>query len=96
MQEQVNPMRSATEIRYDAAPVFREQHGEGRLTRMVEQQVAKLPSGAFLVGSMGSMIASLAFELAGQRKPSRFIGLWVGPLLSMGIYIKLLKLLGAR
>ncbi|HEY2031351.1 MAG TPA: hypothetical protein VGH20_19305 [Myxococcales bacterium] len=96
MRDEVNPMHSTKEIPYQAAPVFREEHGEGRLTRMVEQQVAKLPSGAFLVASMGSLAASLALEVTGQRRPSRFVGLWVGPLLSMGIYIKLLKLLGAR
>jgi hypothetical protein len=55
---------------------------------VVEHQAAKLPSGAFLVLSRASMTASLAFELLGRRRMSRFVGLWPGPLLSMGIYVK--------
>jgi hypothetical protein len=58
--------------------------------------VAKLPSGAFLASSMAAVVTSLALELGRKSKPAHFIGLWVGPLLSMGIYIKLVKLLGAR
>lgn len=84
------------EIPYEAAPVFREEHKEGRLTRVIEQQAAKLPSGAFLVASIAAMAASAWFELTNQRRASRFVGQWAGPLLSMGIYTKLVKTMGAR
>jgi hypothetical protein len=96
MRQETNPAATAREIPYETAPVFREEHAEGRLTRVVEQQAAKLPSGAFLVMSLASMTASLALELLGRRRMSRFVGLWPGPLLSMGIYTKLVKSFGAR
>ncbi len=89
----VNP---AAELSYETAPVFREEHAEGRITRVVEQQAAKLPSGAFLLASLGAMALSLSLEIAGQQRASRFIGLWPAPLLSMGIYVKVVKVLGAR
>lgn len=87
---------TASEIVYQAAPVFRAEHGETRLTRLVEQQAAKVSSLIFLASAIGAMVASLAFELAGRRKVSRFIGLWPGPLLTMGVYNKLVKTFGAR
>ena len=46
--------------------------------------------------AIGAMAASLAFELAGRRRISRFIGLWPGPILTMGVYEKLVKTFGAR
>ena len=96
MRTEVNPASGRTEIPYETAPVFREEHREGRVTRLVEQQAAKLPSGAFLIAALASMAASMAFELAGQRRWGRFIGHWPGPLLSMGVYTKLVKTFGAR
>jgi hypothetical protein len=96
MGAEVNPASEQPTIPYRAAPVFREEHGEGRLTRVIEQQAAKLPSGVFLVFAIASMTASLVLELSGQRRASRFVGLWPAPLLSMGIYTKIVKELGAR
>ena len=96
MGVQVNPASEQPTIPYQAAPIYREEHAEGRVTRVIEQQAAKLPSGLFLVASRAAMMASLTLELAGRRRASRFVGLWPGPLLSMGIYTRLVKVLGAR
>ena len=105
MQLEVNPAakeaargatRPGSEIPYEAAPVFREEHKEGRLTRVIEQQAAKLPSAAFLVAALAAMAASILFEVTGRRRAARFVGQWPGPLLSMGIYTKLVKTLGGR
>lgn len=96
MAEDVNPASEASEIAYQAAPVFRAEHGEGRLTRLVEQQAAKVPSDMFLFLALASMATSLGLELVGRRRPSRFIGMWPGPLLVMGVYTKLVKTFGAR
>lgn len=96
MGMQVNPASEQPAIPYEAAPIFREDHAEGRVTRVIEQQAAKLPSGLFLVASLSAMVASLSLELLGRRRASQFVGLWPGPLLSMGIYTKMVKVLGAR
>ena len=93
---EVNPASEASEIVYRSAPVFRAEHGESRITRLVEQQSAKVSSVIFLVVATASMAASLAFELAGNRRVSRFVGMWPGPILTMGIYNKLVKTFGAR
>lgn len=77
-------------------PVVRPEHAEGDIARLIEQQAAKLPSHWFLFAAVGSMCASLGLELGGQRRASRFIGMWPGPLLVLGVYNKLVKTLGTR
>jgi hypothetical protein len=42
------------------------------------------------------MAASFGLELAGQRRVSRFIGMWPAPLLVMGVYNKMVKTFGPR
>jgi hypothetical protein len=96
MHPQENPESDVSEIVYRAAPVFRAEHGESRLTRLVEQQSVKMSSVLFLWAALAGMSASLLLELAGRRRASRFIGLWPGPLLTMGVYNKLVKTFGAR
>jgi hypothetical protein len=96
MAIEVNPASEASEVVSQAALVRRVEHGEGAVTRLIEQQSAKVSSHLFLLLSIGSMVASLGFELAGNRRVSRFIGMWPGPLLTMGVYNKLVKLIGAR
>ena len=46
MGVQVNPASEQPTIPYQAAPIYREEHAEGRVTRVIEQQAAKLPFGA--------------------------------------------------
>ena len=79
-----------------AAPVFRAAHAEGDLARVIEQQAAKLPSDWFLVAAFAAMGASLALELSGRQRASRFVGQWPAPLLIMGVYNKLVKTVGTR
>jgi limonene-1,2-epoxide hydrolase len=96
MDSRVNPVSERSEIVYEAAPVFRAEHGESRTTRLVEQQSAKMSSVVFLAAALAAMSASLLLELTGRRRASRFIGMWPGPLLTMGVYNKLVKTFGAR
>ena len=96
--DDVNPLRSETRetIVPAAAPVQRAEHGENLLTRMIEHQTAKIPSMFFLIASMGTMALSIALELNGRSRASRFTGMSVGPLLTMGLYNKMVKMFGAR
>lgn len=96
MDPDVNPASEASEIVYEAAPVFRAEHGESRLTRLVEQQSAKVPSVWFLFVGLGAMAVSLGLHAAGRTRASQFVGMWPGPLLIMGVYNKLVKVFGAR
>lgn len=84
------------ESEYESSRVVRDQHAEGMLTRLIEQQTAKLPSDFFLWSAFGSMGLSLYLELSGRHQTSRFIGMWAPSLLIMGLYNKLIKLTGSR
>lgn len=64
------------------------------MTRVIEQQTAKIPSDVFLAASLGVMAICAGFELRGNERMSRFFGMWVAPLLVMGVYNKLVKTLG--
>lgn len=96
MEADVNPAAAASEKMYESAPVVRLEHRESRLTRLVEQQAAKVPSAVFLMAALVAMATSVAFELVGRRKASRFVGMWPGPILVMGVYNKLVKTFGGR
>ena len=92
----VNPARAATSVSIDASPVVRSEHREGTLARMIEQQTAKVPSDLFLMSALSAMGVSLVTELQGRQRISRFVGMWVAPLLIMGLYNKLVKQFGSR
>lgn len=87
----VNPA-AGFRIPRSVAPLIREEHDEGTLTRMIEQQTARVSSDVFLFLALATMGASLALELAGRTRWSRFIGMWPPNLLIMGVYNKLVKL----
>ncbi len=72
-----------------------EEHREGRIARTIEQQTAKLPSDTFLWAALGAIGGSLAFQIAGKKATSNFIGQWVPTLLVLGLYNKMVKLLGS-
>jgi hypothetical protein len=91
----VNPAAEAS-MTPAPAPVLRPEHAEGELARLIEQQTAKIPSHWFLIAAVGAMGLSLALELSGRRRGSRFVGQWPAPLLIMGMYNKLVKTLGTR
>jgi hypothetical protein len=91
-EPEVNPMRDReVEELYQPARRATARHAEGTLTRIVEEQTAKIPSAVFLVISLGTMVASAALEFAGRTRWSRFFGMWVPSLLTMGVYNKIVK-----
>ena len=92
----VNPARAAAASVIASVPVVRCEHREGTLARMIEQQTARIPSDLFLLASLTSMAVSFGAELQGRQRISRFVGMWVAPLLLMGVYNKLVKTLGPR
>jgi hypothetical protein len=96
VEPDVNPAASESRQSYEAAPVVRAEHAESSFTRLIEQQTAKVPSHVFLFVAFCAMGSSLALELARRRNASRFVGMWVAPLLVMGVYNKLVKTLWPR
>ena len=95
-EKDVNPAAEESMGVYRPAPVLRDVHEESELTRLIEQQAARIPSHYFLVGALGAMAASIAFEVSGNERMSRFVGMWAPTLLITGVYNKLVKTLGTR
>ena len=94
--KKVNPAAHETLEVYRPAPVRRDVHEESEITRVIEQQAARIPSHYFLVGALGAMAASIAFEVAGNERMSRFVGMWAPTLLITGVYNKMVKTMGTR
>lgn len=95
--QDVNPAASiSVQEPHTSAPVRRNEHREDSLTRVIEQQAAKIPSAFFLISALGALGLSVAFELAGKPRASRFVGIWAPTLLITGVYNKLVKTLGPR
>lgn len=92
----VNPAAIESLKVYDPAPVRRAEHAESSFTRLIEQQTAKIPSHYFLFGAIASMGISVAFEIAGNERMSRFTGMWAPTLMIAGVYNKLVKEIGVR
>lgn len=66
---------------------------EGKLTREIEAQTAKIPSISFLTLAAASMGLSAFTTLVLKNRPmGNFFGLWVPSLLVVGIYNKLVKI----
>lgn len=90
-----NPMSERSpDDTYRPAARAHPSHSEGTLTRVLEQQTAKIPSSFFLVSALSAMLASAVFEARGQHTLSRFVGMWAPTLLVAGIYNKLVKTFG--
>ena len=96
MRTETNPQHLPDQSDYNAAPVLRPEHSEPDITRVIEQQAAKIPSHVFLVMSVSAMAASLGLALTGRERGSRFIGMWAPTLLIMGVYNKLVKITGSQ
>ena len=84
-----------TETRPTNTRQLAEQQTEGRVAKAIEQQTAKLPSDLFLWAAGASMLGSLALKLARRDRDSEFVGLWVPSFLLLGVYNKIVKVLGS-
>jgi hypothetical protein len=92
----VNPAAEKSLDVYLPAPVVRDEHGEDRLTRLVEQHAAKVPSSWFLLAALGALGAAAVLELRGHERGGRLVAMWAPALLIAGVYNKLVKALGTR
>jgi hypothetical protein len=72
-----------------------EQHSEGMVARVIEEQTAKLPSDIFLWAAGGSIIGSLLLQFSGRKEESVFVGQWAPTFLILGLYNKLVKVAGS-
>src|SRR5947209_6045376 len=94
-QQQQHPQQQQQHPQHQQEQPRREEHSEGTIARMIEQQTAKLPSDLFLWAAGGSIAASLILQFAGRKHESLFVGQWAPTLLILGLYNKLVKLAGS-
>ena len=71
------------------------EHAEGVLARTIEQQTAKLPSDTFLWLAGGSIATSLTLKIMGRDRDAQFVGQWAPTFLILGLYNKIVKILGS-
>lgn len=73
-----------------------EDHAEGKATKTIEMQTAKIPSGVYLNLAIGSMVLSAALATSTKRRDlANFVGLWAPSFLMLGIYNKIVKVQGS-
>jgi hypothetical protein len=71
------------------------EHEEGMVARAIEQQTARLPSDVFLWLAVGSIAASATLKMLGRDKDAIFVGQWPPTFLILGLYNKIVKVLGS-
>lgn len=69
---------------------------EGRATKATESVTAKLPSGSYLTAAVAAMIASAVLQVVGKQRLSLFVGQWAPSILIMGLYNKLVRVVGSE
>lgn len=69
-------------------------HKEGKVAEMLEEQTAKIPSDVYLWAAIGSMALSAGLFMAGKKHAGIFFGQWTSSLLIIGLYNKLVKVEG--
>jgi len=72
-----------------------QQHSEGALAKIIEQQTAKLPSDIFLWAAGASILCALTLKFQGRKNDALFVGQWASPFLLLGIYNKIVKVAGS-
>jgi len=69
---------------------------EGQITKMIESQTSRVPSGTYLTIGIGAMAASLLLMIVRQKNLANFVGQWVPTILIVGLYNKLVKQRGSE
>ncbi|MGE0869204.1 MAG: hypothetical protein AB7P03_11600 [Kofleriaceae bacterium] len=68
---------------------------EGKTTKAIERATMRIPSGTFLILAGGAIAGSLVLKLFKRHSTANFVGQWVPTLLMLGIYNKIVKVIGS-
>jgi hypothetical protein len=69
---------------------------EGAVAKTMEKYTTHIPSDAFLWGAIASMALSAGLQASGRGNKGNFVGQWVPTLLILGLYNKMVRLLGSE
>ena len=68
---------------------------EGEATKKIEKVTAIIPSGTWLMLGGGAIAGSLVLKAIGKHMTANFVGQWVPTFLILGLYNKMVKLMGS-
>ena len=85
----------ATRHRHNTMEERAEDYTEGRVAKAIEHQTAKLPSDLFLWAAGASIATALALKVSGRPRDAEFVGLWAPTFLLLGVYNKIVKVMGS-
>lgn len=72
------------------------QHEEGEFTKRLEHFTSQVPSGFYLSLAMGSVGLSAVLYLSGRKTAANFVAHWAPTILMVGVYNKMVKVLGSE
>ncbi len=82
-------------VRDAATAVITSPPAEGKWTKRIENQTAKLPSTFFLSLAVGAIAYSAIHKMIYPKSnAANFVGLWAPTFLLLGVYNKLVKIEG--
>ncbi len=68
---------------------------EGRVATAIESQTTRLPSDTWLWLAGAAILVSLGLKATQRRDDALFVGQWAAPFLILGLYNKIVRLLGS-
>jgi hypothetical protein len=71
------------------------QHEEGEFTKRIEHFTSQVPSGVYLSLAFGSVGLAALLYVSGRKTAANFVGHWAPTILMVGVYNKLVKVLGS-
>jgi hypothetical protein len=69
---------------------------EGQTTRKIEQVTASIPSSTWLLLAGASVAGSFVLKMMGRDSTANFVGEWAPTILLLGIYNKIVKVMGSE
>lgn len=68
---------------------------EGTTTTGIERVTSVLPSITWLIAAGASIMGSIALKVAGRDTTANFVGQWAPTFLIIGLYNKIVKVMGS-
>jgi hypothetical protein len=78
-----------------AAAAEKNNKREGATTKKIEETTAAIPSSTWLLLGGGAVLGSIVLKAMGRDATANFVGQWVPTLLMLGLYNKMVKLMGS-
>lgn len=96
LQRPQDSMNGSMSSKVDSVLKMNENHDEGTVTKAIENQTSKIPSGVYLALAAGAMVISAGLAVNSEKRGlANFVGLWAPSFLLLGLYNKIVKTQGS-